>query len=229
MAKKIEKKEVMLEAVRANANRAKAAAATAAEKKTAASVGGAKKAAQWLKNKAKKVADWFRKTNKMVFFNIVLLGLLVAMLTVMLVQVKTEKRVASNTASVAIASRPTVVVSRGEYIAPNPKPMVKTIVTRQIIRTIHVPVYDGTLLLDGRKHATRMPAGSVITGNLILQNMARYTLPCGVRVNGDLFLRNVNMLKFCGRFAVKGNIYVSSNSSFGPIPKNAMLGGQVIF
>jgi hypothetical protein len=77
---------------------------------------------------------------------------------------------------------------------------------------------------------------TTVNGNLILQNLRIYTLPCGTRIDGDLLLRNVHQLRFCvsdqaniQSFAIRGNIYVSSNSSFGPLPKNAHLGGQVIF
>ena len=86
------------------------------------------------------------------------------------------------------------------------------------------------VIIDGnRARNIALPAMGVVNGNLILQNLRGYTLPCGIRINGDLLLRNVGQLKFCGCFEVTGNIYVSSNSSFGPIPRNARLGGQVIF
>ena len=58
--------------------------------------------------------------------------------------------------------------------------------------------------------------------------MQKYTLPCNINIEGNLFLRDMGMLQFCGAFTVKGNIYVSPRSSFGPLPKTARLGGQVI-
>jgi hypothetical protein len=88
---------------------------------------------------------------------------------------------------------------------------------------------EGNIVVEHGGGQGALAAATTVNGSLYLQNMRTYTLPCGVRVNGDLFLRNVNLLRFCGEFTVKGNIYVSSNSSFGPIPKNARLGGQVIF
>lgn len=69
---------------------------------------------------------------------------------------------------------------------------------------------------------------TVINGNLYLQNMRKYVLPCNVKINGNLFLRNVSMLQFCGKFSVSGNIYVNPTSAFGPLPHDAVLGGQVI-
>ena len=86
----------------------------------------------------------------------------------------------------------------------------------------------GPVIVDGEYPETRLSANASVKGNVYLQNMRRYTLPCDIRIEGDLFLRNVDMLKFCGDFVVTGNIYVSKKSSFGPIPRTARLGGQVI-
>ncbi|MDR2685713.1 MAG: hypothetical protein LBB23_02995 [Rickettsiales bacterium] len=70
---------------------------------------------------------------------------------------------------------------------------------------------------------------SVVNGNLYIQNMRSYTLPCGTRVRGHIFVRNVRSLKFCGCFEVSGNIYVANGVAFGPIPRAARIGGQVIY
>lgn len=86
----------------------------------------------------------------------------------------------------------------------------------------------GDTIIDSRGAATVIRQGTHVKGNLYLQNMRKYTLPCDVVVHGHLFLRDVNMLQFCGDFTVTGNIYVSPRSSFGPIPRTARLGGQVI-
>jgi hypothetical protein len=87
----------------------------------------------------------------------------------------------------------------------------------------------GDVIIDGMLTGGKLPCGTTIQGNLYLQNMRRFTLPCNLRINGSLFLRNVEMLKFCGDFIITGNIYVSRNSSFGPIPRTSRLGGHVIF
>lgn len=86
----------------------------------------------------------------------------------------------------------------------------------------------GDVIVDNRDMATVLTADTQIQGNLYLQNMRKYTLPCNIKINGNLFLRDVGMLQFCGDFTVTGNIYVSPRSSFGPIPRTARLGGQVI-
>lgn len=87
---------------------------------------------------------------------------------------------------------------------------------------------SGDIVVDGMFPAEKLACSTKINGNLILQNMRQYTLPCGIQINGNLILRDVNMLKFCGDFTITGNIYANRNSSFGPIPKTARLGGQVI-
>lgn len=86
----------------------------------------------------------------------------------------------------------------------------------------------GDVIIDSRGAATMLKTGDVIKGNLYLQHMRKYTLPRGIRVEGNMFLRDMGMLQFGGEFTVTGNIYVTPTSSFGPIPGTARLGGQVI-
>ncbi len=86
----------------------------------------------------------------------------------------------------------------------------------------------GDIIIDNRGAAKMLNDGSEITGNLYLQNMRKYVLPCDIKITGNMFVRDVNMLQFCGDFEITGNIYVSPRSSFGPIPRSAHLGGQVI-
>lgn len=127
---------------------------------------------------------------------------------------------------------PTLPIKRGqnrEYVATpvsvtNVKPCQTAI--RQTAR-VGRDLY-GDIIIDHRDSATILRSGDTVRGNLYLQNMRKYTLPCGVRVEGNLFLRDVNMVQFCGAFTVTGNIYVSPKSSFGPLPRTARLGGQVI-
>ena len=86
----------------------------------------------------------------------------------------------------------------------------------------------GDIIIENRGDAKLLNDGSQIQGNLYLQNMRKYVLPCGIKITGNMFIRDVSMLQFCGDFEITGNIYVSPRSSFGPIPSNARLGGQVI-
>ncbi len=86
----------------------------------------------------------------------------------------------------------------------------------------------GDIIIENRADSKLLHNGDKINGNLFLQNMRKYVLPCGIKIDGDLVLRNVNLLQFCGEFTVTGNIYVNPTSSFGPIPRTARIGGQVI-
>ncbi len=86
----------------------------------------------------------------------------------------------------------------------------------------------GDIIIESRAEAIVLKNGAHISGSLYLQHMRKYVLPCNVTIEGNLFLRDVNMVQFCGPFNVKGNIYVSPRSSFGPIPRESHLGGQII-
>ncbi|MBR4806465.1 MAG: hypothetical protein IKZ64_01445 [Alphaproteobacteria bacterium] len=86
----------------------------------------------------------------------------------------------------------------------------------------------GDVIIESRGEAIAIQNGTHIHGSLYLQRMRKYVLPCNVVIDGNLFLRDLNLLQFCGEFTVRGNIYVSPTSSFGPIPYKARVGGQII-
>ncbi len=106
------------------------------------------------------------------------------------------------------------------------KPQSDSVAERQTAR-INNKMF-GDIVIDSRGAATMLSNGTEINGNLYLQNMRKYVLPCNIKITGSMFIRDVNMLQFCGDFDITGNIYVSPRSSFGPIPTNSRLGGQVI-
>jgi len=151
-----------------------------------------------------------------------------------------------------LRDRPTIVVARNGVpmvaiprpagrprpARPNPAPKIErraaiTLPIRPGAPAPDVPAIrktlQGHIVVDGRGRNIKMSSMTTVNGDLYIQNLRTYTLPCGTRVNGNLFLRNVALLKFCGCFDVRGNIYVSADSSFGPIPRDAFLGGRVIF
>ena len=86
----------------------------------------------------------------------------------------------------------------------------------------------GDIIIDSRGAGAVLQHNTQVNGNVYLQNMYKYTLPCGAKINGNLFLRDIGLLQFCGEFTVTGNIYVSPRSSFGPLPKTARIGGYVV-
>jgi hypothetical protein len=96
-------------------------------------------------------------------------------------------------------------------------------------KTTNPRILTGDVIINGAAGDIRLGSMTEIQGNLYVQNMRYFTLPCGTRITGDLIVRNVGQLRFCGCFDIEGNIYVSANSSFGPIPSSSRLGGQVIF
>ena len=119
----------------------------------------------------------------------------------------------------------------------NIKPQIKVVGVEKpmIVKETAFPANElpqqnltGDVIVDTFKDAPILSNGVNIDGNLFVQNMRKYTLPCGAVINGNLFIRNVDRLRFCGEFTVKGNIYVNRQSAFGAIPENAKIGGQII-
>lgn len=117
-------------------------------------------------------------------------------------------------------------------------PKIKTVGVKkpQIIRELSVPakelptkqVLSGDVIVDVHPASPVLQNGVNVNGNLFIQNMRKYTLPCDTEIKGNLFIRNVDKLSFCGAFTVKGNVYVNRQSSFGPIPQSARIYGNVI-
>ena len=119
---------------------------------------------------------------------------------------------------------------KSHRVMSEPVRVVKTnpdVVAEQQTAKIDNKMY-GDIIIDSRGATRMLVNGAEINGNLYLQNLRKYTLPCDIKITGNMFVRDVNMLQFCGEFDIGGNIYVTPTSSFGPIPQNAHLGGQVI-
>lgn len=201
--------------------------------------------AQWIKRRIQAFWNWIKRLNTMALFNVTLLLLICAMLFVMFFKVQDEMK-PRPTKIAAIPNRPTIIIDRrsnqNRVIVPAKKTYnctikdvrVTTLPIRRPVTYIVKPqplaiMIPHSVLLDGSKFIAHMPERTEIAGDLVLQNMRNYTLPCDTKIKGNLLVRNVEKLNFCGKFVVKGNIYVSSNSSFGALPKDAVLGGQVIF
>lgn len=119
----------------------------------------------------------------------------------------------------------------------NITPKIKTIGVKkpQIVKEVSLPVEElpqqslsGDVIVTVDSSSPILYNGAKINGNLIIQNMRKYTLPCGVKINGHLFIRNVERLSFCGGFTVNGNIYVNRQSSFGALPNGTKINGQII-
>ena len=182
---------------------------------------------------------WIRCIDVIGMINLTLLTAIIVLFSMLIMDVMRCNRHVSVTATPDVAARPQITVT--DASAPRgvrPRPVMRVVVPHQSVETkcpapdvVETPApikYDmaGDIIIDARDAA--LQPGVKINGNLYLQKMRKFTLPCGTYINGNLFLRDVTMLHFCGEFTVTGNIYVSPRSSFGPIPRDARLGGQVI-
>ena len=144
----------------------------------------------------------------------------------------TTKPVAKSSVRAQLPRTKTLPIARGRNhnMAYEPVRVVKTtpdIVAEKQTAKINDRMF-GDIIIDSRGATKMLNNGTEITGNLYLQNLRKYVLPCNIKITGNMFVRDVNMLQFCGDFEITGNIYVSPRSSFGPIPRGAHLGGQVI-
>lgn len=119
----------------------------------------------------------------------------------------------------------------------NIKPKIKTVgvAKPQVIKELSLPAEElpkqtlsGDVIVDNYPSSPVLSNGVKINGNLFIQNMRKYTIPCDAKINGHLFIRNVSHLDFCGKFKVNGNVYVNRGSAFGAIPEGAKINGQII-
>lgn len=193
---------------------------------------------------------WLCKINLIGLINLTLVVAIVILLTLLGMDISKHQRptnvvyIPTESTIVKVEADPAAADSQGSYELPTREqdvilPMKKPLkpackpAAAPVVKTVKSVKYiqktlSGDIIIDGLYPSEKLSCGARIDGNMYLQNMNRYTLPCDTVINGNLILRDVGMLKFCGNFTVTGNIYVSRNSSFGPIPKTARIGGQVI-
>lgn len=186
---------------------------------------------------AKKIWKWLCGINLVGLINLTLLIAIIVLFSMLIINVlncrKAPVVVMANEKNVAIETRKSSkVLSIQHNTASNQSPTINLVKTEPSQDVTLRPQGDGKiygdLVIESRKEAVVLKNGAHIRGNLYLQNMYKYVLPCDIKIEGNLFLRDLNMLHFCGRFTITGNIYVTPNSSFGPIPRDAYLGGQII-
>lgn len=142
------------------------------------------------------------------------------------IKLKTRTTITRDTVKLPIKRNPVTrqFESKPLNIVPTKKEPVVERQTARIDETIF-----GDVIIDSRDAgATVFRDRTRVKGNVYIQRMHKYILPCGLYIDGNLFLRDMGMLQFCGEFTVTGNIYVTPRSSFGPLPANARIGGQII-
>lgn len=146
-----------------------------------------------------------------------------------------EKNDSNNTEVTNRSFDKTLPVKTVKKTVAAPKAKVETVAEPVVAKEVNVAepetpkqTLSGNTIIDAQPVRQIIYKDATIHGNLIIQNMRKYTLPCGTNVKGHLIIRNVRKLKFCGDFNVDGNVYVNRESSFGPFPKGARIKGQVI-
>ena len=201
------------------------------------------------------VWNWLKSIDIIGMINLTLLVIIIVLFSSLIVDFVRCNRCCNGTGtnrggnvSVVSKSAPTEkrkVVQRAVKVAlpikadskTNIKPKIKTVgVSKpQIIKKLSVPAKElpqqtlsGDVIIENVPSSPILSNGVKINGNLFVQNMRKYTLPCDAKINGHLFVRNVHKLYFCGAFTVNGNIYVNRESSFGPVPHNARIRGQIM-
>jgi hypothetical protein len=200
---------------------------------------------------------WLRTRDVATFTNVLLMCLAVAMMVVLIKVVqqnnllasKVKKPVAAQYVSKAQAKKPAPRVVSAKV------PAKVSLNTSTGVAKIELPMKDVVSKATGRQFAGAkprpvisnaewlrqeeavrpaarvkvLPPMSEVNGNLYIQNLTSYVVPCGTKVRGDMIIRNVKKLGFCGCVEVRGNIYVGKGTSFGPLPADAKIGGRIIY
>lgn len=194
----------------------------------------------------KRIWAWICRLDLVGLLNLALLVAIIVLFAMLIIDIIKCRR-----ETVVVIAEPIPVVAdldttRVAQKKPAPLPIKRDPVTRKFVdEPVHVvpakpnPVVErqtarvdnniyGDTIIDSRDTGAMLTRGTRIKGNLYIQHLHKYILPCDVVIDGNLFLRDMGLLQFCGDFTVTGNIYVSPRSSFGPIPSTARIGGQVI-
>ena len=191
---------------------------------------------------ARRAWNWVSGLNIVALANITLLVAIIVLFSILIMNILGCRKQAE-----VVVAQPVNVTQNVEVRNVVPRPVVLPVAGKKVAEPVNiVPVKKsevqiakrhiakqnkqlmGDVVIDSRGAGRMLESGMVVNGNLYLQDMHKYTLPCDVRVNGSVFLRDLGLLQFCGDFTITGNIYVSPRSSFGPIPRTARLGGRVI-
>jgi hypothetical protein len=195
----------------------------------------------WFVRNVRRVWNWIRGLDIIALLNIILLLAIIILFlgligrTLKLTECMRTPVASPPAATRTVAQRPTVIVARNADTTQRVKsnePVFLPIPKKA--ETVGTPAgtprakVGGNAMISGNRYGEKLAAGTWVTGDLVIENMRQYTLPCGVRIDGNIIVRNVKLLKFCGGFELIGDMYVSSNSSFGPIPRNAKMNGRVV-
>ena len=193
---------------------------------------------------------WIASINMVALLNLALLVSIIVLFSLLIIDLRKSANATNNTEIITLKPAPvaesTPVVQPRATRKMTTLPIKRDPITRkaaatpiQVAKVKQNPVaikqvaqtkqkIFGDTIIDHHDMTSILSNGAHVRGNLYIQDLRKYTLPCNIVVDGNLILRDVNMLNFCGDFTVRGNIYVNPRSSFGPVPSTARIGGQVL-
>lgn len=199
--------------------------------------------AAWIWNGIKAIWKWLCSINLVGLLNLALLIAIIALFSMLITDITCCKHhpkaeIAEPVAEIVVPERnvikrPTLPIKSNRIYSDAKEPVNVVVAEPDPVAIKQTPCAQnntlmGDIIIDSRGVASVIKNNTEIRGNLYLQNMRKFVLPCNLTVKGNLFLRDLGMLQFCGKFNVSGNIYVSPRSSFGPLPYDAHIGGQII-
>ena len=143
---------------------------------------------------------------------------------------KTEnkKPIVTKKTAVAKTAAPVKPVSV-QTVAAKPA-AVKPAETKQTTASVSTSkrIVHGDMIIDSLDAAKLVVPGTQIRGNLYVQDLTTYTLPCNVTIDGNLIIRDVNMMQFCDKVKVGGKVYVSPVSGVKKFPCKKKIGGIIL-
>jgi hypothetical protein len=179
----------------------------------------------------KKIRDVARRIDWGIFANIALLIAIIALFSWLIFDIVkcTRKTISVNRDAPVEIVDGNITTTTGKYLGGKKITLPRPAKTNTVRPENNAPIVRrGEITIDGTVVGEKLAVNTEVHGNLVLQNINRYTLPCGTHVRGNLIIRNVGLVRFCDDLVVTGDIYVSSRSSFGPIPRTARIDGQII-
>lgn len=210
----------------------------------------AKKSWAYICRKSREFWNWLKNVDIIGMINITLLvSIIVLFLSLVTNVVRSNNcvKVANNKSNVVMTQKQdnrrvvqrkhntTLPVKMDKKTKITPKINAVGVAKPRVIRELSVPANElpkqelfGDVIIEKSPSSPILSNGVKVNGNLYIQNMNKYTIPCDAKINGHLFIRNVSRLNFCGKFKVNGNVYVNRGSSFGPIPNGTKINGQIM-
>ena len=207
-------------------------------------VSACKKAWRFICRMCNKLWNWLKSIDIVGMINLTLLVAIIVLFTSLIadfVRCDTCKKKSGN--NVEVVDRKVVQRKYGTNLPVKmdtqtnitPKIRAVGVAKPHVINELSLPadelpqqVLSGDVIVERAPNSPILSNGVKVNGNLYIQNMRKYTIPCDAKINGHLFIRNVSRVDFCGKFKVNGNVYVNRGSSFGPLPNGTKINGKIV-